>query len=405
MPVLTVGCMFNVLDRGNVDFASLQMNQEIGLTSAQFGFGAGILMIGYCAFEIPSNVALYRFGVRSWLGRIMIAWGVIAASCALISGLQSFYVLRVCLGLAEAGFLPGVTFLMSLCFPAEYRARMLAIFMLGIPLSHVVGGPLSGALLGLDGVAGLSGWQWVFIIEGLPSALLGFVVLRVVVDRPAEASWLTAEERLAVEDRLASEPRYKEITHFWVALQDSRVLVLALVQFGFTAGSFGVGIWLPQIIKAAFQSNLAVGFLSAVPYVIASIGMLVWAIMVDRSGRDVGNLILACGTATVGLLLSSVFAEFWLSFIWLTMALIGITAARAIFWTIPARFLTGIAAAGAVAFINSVGTLGGFVGPAVMGFLRSVTGSFSAGLVAMSGLLLLSTLLAFTMLPLVPRSS
>ena len=397
MPLLTVGYILNYLDRGNIGFAALQMNKELGLTAAQFGFGAGILSLGYCAFEIPSNLALYRFGARIWIARIMITWGLVAAGCALIMGPISFYAVRFLLGVAEAGFFPGVAFLMSQWFPAEYRARMLAIFLLGVPVSSVIGGPISGALLGLDRFVGLSGWQWMFIIEGLPVTLLGFLILRLVADRPAAAQWLSAEERTAVEDQIDVETKHREVRDFRAALRDPRVLVLALIQFGFTTGSYGVGIWLPQIIKAQFNSNLTLGFVSAVPYIIASIAMLLWASVVDRSGRRIGNLILTCGLATLGLLLSVMFSTFWISFLFLTIALVGITAARAIFWTIPARFLTGVAAAGGLAFINSIGTLGGFVGPAVVGWLKDTTGSFSAGLVGMGGFLLLSTMLTGTL--------
>ncbi len=394
MPWLTVAYILNYLDRGNIGFAALQMNKELGLTAAQFGIGAGILSLGYCTFEIPSNLALYRFGARVWISRIMITWGIVAAGCALISGPTSFYSIRFLLGLTEAGFFPGVAYLLSSWFPAEYRARMLAFLLLGVPISSVVGGPISGALLGLDQFGGLSGWQWMFIIEGLPSAALGVVMLWLLADRPSSATWLTPEQRTAVDNRIAAEPRHKEVRHFWAALKDPRVLVLALIQFGFTTGSYGVGIWLPQIIKSQFHSNLTVGFVSSGPYVVASIAMLLWAGLVDRSGKRVVHLILTCGVATVGLLLSVVFSEFWLSFLWLTVALAGITAARAIFWTIPPRFLTGVAAAGGLAFINSIGTLGGFVGPAVVGWLKDFTGSFSAGLMGMAGFLLLSAVLA-----------
>ncbi len=403
MPLLTIGYILNYLDRGNIGFAALQMNQELGLSAAQFGFGAGILSLGYCTFEIPSNLALYRFGARVWIARIMITWGLVAAGCALIRGPASFYSIRFLLGLTEAGFYPGIAFLLSQWFPAEYRARMLAIFLLGVPVSSVIGGPLSGALLNLDQIGGLSGWQWMFIIEGVPTVVLGFLVLRLVADRPATASWLTPAERTAVEARIAAEPRHKEISLLWPALKDARVLILALIQFGFTTGSYGVGIWLPQIIKAHFHSNLTVGFVSAGPYVIASVAMLLWAGVVDRSGRRVGNLIVACTLAAVGLLLSVVFDEFWVSFFCLAVALVGITAARAVFWTIPARFLTGVAAAGGLAFINSVGTIGGFVGPAVVGWLKDVTGSFSAGLAIMGGFLLLSALLTVALKLFAPR--
>jgi MFS transporter, ACS family, tartrate transporter len=403
MPLLTVAYILNYLDRGNIGFAALQMNKEIGLTAAQFGFGAGILSLGYCLFEMPSNLALYRFGARVWIARIMITWGLVATGCALISGPASFYSMRFLLGLTEAGFFPGITFLLAQWFPAEYRARMLAVFLLGVPVSSVVGGPVSGALLGLDQIGGLAGWQWMFIIEGLPTVVLGFLVLRLIADRPAAAAWLTPAERTAVEAQIAAEPRHQEVSHLWTALKDPRVLMLALIQFGFTTGSYGVGIWLPQIIKTYFHANLTVGFVSAGPYVAASIAMLLWAGVVDRSGKRIGHLILTCGLATLGLLLSVAFDAFWVSFFWLSVALVGITTARAVFWTIPARFLTGAAAAGGLAFINSVGTLGGFVGPAVVGGLKDLTGSFSAGLAGMGGFLLLSTVLAWALRLFVPR--
>ncbi len=394
MPLLLLAYILNYLDRTNIGFAALQMNKELGLTAAQFGVGAGILSLGYCTFEIPSNLALFRYGARVWIARIMITWGLVAAACAFITGPNSFYAIRVLLGIAEAGFFPGVAFLLAQWFPADYRARMLAILLLGVPVSAVVGGPISGALLGLDQFGGLSGWQWMFIIEGVPASILGFAVLRLVADRPASATWLTPDQKAAVESRIAAEPRHNEVKNFRAALKDPRVLLLALIQFGFTTGSYGVGIWLPQIIKMHFHSNLTVGFVSAGPNLIASVAMLLWAGRVDRSGHRLGNLIVTCLLATAGLLLSITFDDFWVSIFWLTVALVGITAARAVFWTIPSRFLTGVAAAGGLAFINSVGTLGGFVGPAVMGWLKDLTGSFSAGLAGMGAFLLLSTLLA-----------
>src|SRR5580692_2002425 len=204
MPLLTVSYILNYLDRGNIGFAALQMNHQLGLSAAQFGFGAGILSLGYCTFEIPSNLALYRFGARKWIARIMITWGFVAAGCALIQGPGSFYSIRFLLGVTEAGFFPGIAFLLSQWFPAEYRARMLAILLLGVPVSSVVGGPVSGARLGLDHVAGLAGWQWMFIIEGLPTVVLGFVVLWALADSPATASWLTPEEKQAVQAQIAA---------------------------------------------------------------------------------------------------------------------------------------------------------------------------------------------------------
>jgi ACS family tartrate transporter-like MFS transporter len=242
-----------------------------------------------------------------------------------------------------------------------------------------------------------------FIIEGLPTVILGVLALWLIADSPTAASWLTPAEKTAVQAQIAAEPRHKEVSNLWAAIKDPRVLLLALIQFGFTTGSYGVGIWLPQIIKGHFHSNLTVGFVSAGPYVLASIAMLLWAGLVDRSGKRVFHLTLTCGLATLGLILSVTFDVVWVSFFWLTLALIGITAARAVFWAIPARFLTGVAAAGGLAFINSIGTLGGFVGPAVVGWLKDVTGSFSAGLAGMGAFLLLSTVLASALRLFVPR--
>ncbi len=397
VPLLTVSYILNYLDRSNISFAALTMNQQLGLTATQFGVGAGILFVGYCAFEIPSNIALYRFGARRWIARIMITWGLVSAASALIVGVKSFYLLRFLLGTAEAGFFPGVAFYLSTWFPVEYRTRMLAWFLVGIPASSVVGGPVSGALLGMDGLAGLAGWQWLFILEGLPVSFLGIAMLWVLADGPASATWLSEDERRVVLARIAAEPRHKEVRRLMPALGDIRVLILAGVQLGFTIGSYGVGIWLPQIIKTQPLSNFAIGLVYAGPYALASIGMIAWAAYVDRTGRKIGNLALGCVIAAAGLLLSILFADFWLSFFWLTVALICITSARAIFWTIPPRFLSGIAAAGGLAFINSIGTLGGFLGPSIVGWLKDLTGSFSAGLLAMAAFLLLSTLLALSL--------
>jgi MFS transporter, ACS family, tartrate transporter len=397
VPFLTFAYLLNYMDRNNVGFAALTMNADTGLTATQFGFGAGLLFFSYSAFEIPSNIALYRYGARTWIARIMITWGIVSAATAFVTGPQSWYLLRFLLGVAEAGFFPGITFYLATWFPAEYRARMLAWFLVGIPASTVVGGPVSGLLLQMDGVGGLAGWKWLFIIEGIPAALLGIAAFWVLPDGPEDATFLTEDERRLVRARIASERREKEQRHLLPALKDPRVLILALAQFGFTAGSYGVGIWLPQILKTAQLSNLEIGFITGGCYVVASIAMVVWAARVDRSGRKIGNLALACLVATLGLVAAILTPNIWLSLSWITLALIGITAARAVFWTIPTRFLTGLAAAGGFAFINSIGTLGGFVGPYAVGWLRDATGSFSAGLLAMAALLALSTAMSWSL--------
>ena len=397
VPFLTLGYLLNYMDRNNVGFAALTMNAATGLTATQFGFGAGILFLGYSGFEIPSNIALYRFGARRWIARIMITWGIVSAATAVVSGPTSWSVLRFLLGVAEAGFFPGITYYIATWFPAEYRARMLAWFLVAIPASTVVGGPVSGMILQMNGVAGIAGWQWLFIIEGVPAMLLGVAALWLLPDRPEAATFLTDEERRAVQARIASERRENEQRHLWPALKDTRVLILTLSQFGFTAGSYGVGIWLPQIIKTAGLSNLEVGFLTGGCYVVASVAMIAWAMWVDHTGKKISNLTVACLVATVGLVLAIVSSNVWISLAWITLALIGITSARAIFWTIPTRFLTGMAAAGGLAFINSIGTLGGFVGPYAMGWLRDATGSFDAGLMAMAVLLAMSTAMSWSL--------
>jgi MFS family permease len=394
VPLLTLAYIVNYLDRTNIGFAALTMNKELGFTATEFGIGAGVLFIGYTVFEVPSNLALYRFGARRWIARIMITWGIVSALTALVVGVKSYYLARFALGVAEAGFFPGVAYYFAAWFPTQYRTRMLAWFLVAIPLSSVVGGPISGLLLELDGMLGLKGWQWLFIIEGIPAVILGIVVLRVLADRPDDATWLSEKERVILKGMLDAERRERPKSSVLTAVSDPRVVILAVVQFGFTLGSYGVGIFLPQIIKTSDLSNMVVSFLAAVPYVFASVGMIWWAWRVDRTGKKIGNLTIACAVAALGLAASVLSSNLVVALGALTVALVGITSARAIFWPIPTRFLSGVGAAAGLAFINSIGTIGGFAGPSLMGVMRDYTGSFTAGLLAMAGILLLTTLLA-----------
>ena len=398
MPILILAYIFNYLDRNNVGFAGLTMNQAIGLTATQFGFGAGVFFVGYCLLEIPSNIALYRVGARRWLSRIMISWGLASAATALAVGPNSFYALRLLLGVAEAGFFPGVAFYLGTWFPSQYRTRMIAWFMVAIPVSSVIGGPMSGWLLGLDGLGGLAGWQWMFLLEGLPVVFVGVALLWVLADRPEDVTWLTDEERRIVSDRLAAEQRPRAVRHFSAAIRDIRVILLALVQFGFLVGSYAIGIFLPLILKEGQLTDVQIGFVSSGCYLVAVIGMILWAERVDRGASKVVNLAVACAVAACGFLGAILFEKnFWVSVMWMAVALTGVNGARAIFWTIPPRFLTGMAAAGGLAFINSIGTTGGFVGPYVFGFLTDRTGSFSAGLYAMTGFLVFASIVAFSL--------
>lgn len=396
VPILALGYFFNYVDRTSVGFAALTMNRDLGLTATQFGWGAGILFTSYCFLEVPSSLIMYRVGARRWLARIMITWGLAAAASALATGPLSFYLTRFLLGVAEAGFFPGVIWYLSIWFPARYRTQVLAWFMAATPVSSLIGGPVSGLLLEMNGILGLASWQWMFIVEGLPASLLGLWCLKRLADTPEQATWLTPDEHQVWLEALAAEKRERPKKDMWAALRDPRVLILTGITFAFTIGSYGIGIWLPLILRGHGLSNLNIGFVSAIPYFFATIGMLLWARQVDRRGRAITNLALACLTGAVGLVLSVVFASLVPALAGLTLALIGTISARTVFYTIPSRFLTGAAAAGGLAFINSVGAFGGFVGPYMVGFLKDATGSFSAGMLGLAGVLVVA--IALTLL-------
>ena len=392
--ILGLAYLFNYLDRTSVGFAALQMNKDIGLSATQFGWGAGVLFFSYCVLEVPSNMMMYRFGARRWLARIMITWGLAAAATAFAVGPYSFYVIRFLLGVFEAGFFPGVIWYISIWFPEKYRTSVLALFMAATPLSSLIGSPISAALLGMDGFWGLAGWQWMFLIEGLPAVALGILCLVLLADTPDQARWLTTQERQALLFALAGDKHDKPKKDLWAAMKDTRVLMLTAITFAFTIGSYGVGIWLPLILKNHGLSNMQIGWLSAVPYLFATVGMLLWARLVDRRGQKIYNLMAALILGAVGLALSVVFTSLLPALACLSLALVGTISARTVFYTIPQGFLTGAAAAGGIAFINSVGAFGGFVGPYMVGFLKDTTGSFDAGMIGMAVILIVATAIA-----------
>ncbi|HEX3116019.1 MAG TPA: MFS transporter [Bradyrhizobium sp.] len=388
VPLLTIAYLFNYLDRTSLGFAALTMNKQLGLSTGQFGLAAGILFVGYSLFEVPSNLLLYRVGARRWLARIMISWGIVSAATIFVVGPNSFYTLRLLLGIAEAGFFPGVTFFLAAWFPVQFRTRMLAWFLIGIPLSSLVGGPICSMLLQLDGIWGLAGWQWLFIGVSLPCIPLGLLTLRWLSDHPDAAAWLTPDERDALNHTLSSEVRERSPASWLAAMADTRVLILAAIQFGFTLASYGIGIFLPLILKEYHLSNWAIGWIAAVPYLFASAGMILWARYVDQKGRRIVNLAIACLLGGAGLLAPIVSGSLAIGLTGFSAALVGVTAARAIFWSIPTRFLTGAAAAGGLAFINSIGTVGGFVGPFMMGWLKEFSGSYIVGLTAVAAIMI-----------------
>jgi MFS transporter, ACS family, tartrate transporter len=397
VPLLTIAYLFNYLDRTSLSVAGLTMKAQLELTGSQFGLAAGIFFLGYSVFEIPSNLMLYRVGARRWLARIMISWGLVSAATAFVVGPHSFYGLRFLLGVMEAGFFPGVTFFLAAWFPAQYRTRMLAWFLVGIPLSSLIGNPVCSQLLKMDGIWGLHGWQWLFLVLSLPCIPLGFITLKLLSDRPQAAGWLTPEERNALDGVLASEVRERPRTSLLAALRDPRVLICTAIQFGFTLGSYGIGIWLPLMLRDYQLTNTAIGWIAAIPYLFASIGMILWARYVDEKGRRIANLALACLLGALGLLAPILSHSLVSAVIGFSLALIGVTAARAIFWTIPTRFLTGVAAAGGIAFINSIATVGGFVGPSMMGWLKEFSGSYVVGLLAVAAIIFASTLASLSL--------
>ena len=394
VPILAIAYFFNYIDRTNVGFAALTMNKALGLSNAQFGAAAGMFFIGYCLLEVPSNLILYRVGARRWLARIMISWGVLSAATALVTGPQSFYAVRALTGAAEAGFFPGVLFYLSTWFPVESRVRVLSWFLVAIPLSSVVGGPLSVGILQMQGALELHGWQWLFILEGAPAIIMGVVTLLLLRDDPKDAAWLTPDERGALLAALERERTSRPRKDFLGALRDGKVWLLTAILFSYWLGINGIGIWLPLILKGHALSDLQVGFLSAVPYLIASIVMIFWARYMDRTGQHLANLAVTCLVAAAGFAFSVLFASLLPAVIGITFAVIGLSSARPAFYSLPSRYLTG-AAAGGMAFINAIGSLSGYVSPWIMGVLKDATGSFDSGLIGLAIMLVVSAALTW----------
>ena len=388
------------IDRVNIGFAALTMNKDLGFSPTVFGFGAGIFFLGYFLFEVPSNLVLYKVGARIWIARVMITWGLISGAMAFVQGPNSFYALRFLLGAAEAGFFPGIILYLSYWFPARQRAAVTAIFMAAAPLSTVLGSPVSGALLEMHGLLGLIGWQWMFIIEAVPALILGVMVLFYMTDRPEKAKWLRDDERNWLVTTMNAEAARKAGTashSVWRGLADPRVIALSLVYFGTSAGLYTLGIWAPQIIKEFGLSSLQVGFLNALPGIVAIVAMLVWARHSDRSGERTWHVVGACLLASLGLVLAGFAGSVLAVLLALTLVNIGISSAKPPLWSMPTLFLSGSAAAAGIATINSIGNLGGFVGPAMIGWIKDITGSFQGGLFFVAGLLVLSAILTLVL--------
>jgi ACS family tartrate transporter-like MFS transporter len=365
------------------------MNRDLSFSSEVYGFGAGIFFIGYALFEVPSNLILARIGARRWIARIMITWGIIAAGMMFVQGPLSFYVLRFLLGIAEAGFFPGIIFYLSEWFPADVRARAIARFMTAIPVSAVIGGPISGALLGLGGRLGLTGWQWLFLLEGLPAVVLGVVVLRYLPDRPEDAEWLAPEQRRWLRERLNAERDSRVERHSYSvirALSSSVVWQLGLLVFlSVSFGQYALALWLPQIVRGfSGLSNLQVGFISAIPNLVAVIAMVIVAAHSDRTGERFLHIAAASAVAAVGFFGAALVQSSALAMMFLSLASAGLLSVHGPFWPLPSKFLTGAAAAGGIALINSLSNLSGFVGPYAIGLLSGASGNFRSGLLLLA---------------------
>jgi len=396
VPLMMLLYFANIMDRVNVGFAAITMNHDLGFSPAVYGFGSGAFFIGYALFQVPANVVLERVGAKRWIFLILLVWGALSAANAAVTGAHSFYAVRVLLGVVESGFYPGMILYMTYWFTRPYRARMVAIFMAALPAANIVGGPLSSLILGMNGFHGLAGWQWLFLIEGAPAIVLAFVVLALLPDRPEHASWLSADERAVIARELSSEDA-SEHRDFWAALTDRKVWALAVVYFGYSVGLYGVALWLPQIVKGMGVSNLANGFVVALPYIAATIAMIWWSRRSDRSGERIWHVALPGMLMLAGLITASLSHSNIVIFVALSLVQVGALSLQGPFWVLPSTFLGGAAAASGIALINSIGTGGGgFVGPFVVGQMRQLTGGFGAGMAALAiGPLLLVTIVLF----------
>jgi len=409
VPFLVLCYFVAYLDRVNVGFAKLTMDADIGVSDTMFGFGAGVFFLAYFLFEVPSNLLLDRVGARRWIARIMASWGLASGAMAFIpsiaratglSGEHTFYALRVLLGFAEAGFFPGVIFFLTLWFPAAYRARIIGYFMAAIPLSSALGSPVSASLLGLDGVLGFKGWQWLFLAEAAPALVLAFVTYFYLTDRPADAHWLTRQERDALIARIAAENKTREAVSPASALRslyDPRVLAASLIYFGVVATLYGVSFWLPSIVKGFGVSIAATGWIAAIPYAVGFVGMILWGMSSDASMERIGHLTIALAIAAIGVGASAALGDPTLKMIALTFGAFGVFAALPIFWTLPTAILSGATAAAGIAAINSIGNLSGYFGPFVVGWIKDETGSFAWGLTAIAACAAASLVIALAL--------
>lgn len=398
MPFLALIYVVAYIDRSVVGFAKLHMNAAVGIGDAAYGLGAGLFFVGYFLCEVPSNLALERFGARRWFARILFTWGAITMAMALVSGPISFYVLRFLLGAAEAGLYPGILYFLTKWFPMRHRARIIGLLMLAQPAALIITGPIAGWLLSMPGAFGMSNWQMLFVLSGLPAVLLCLPTLRVLPESPAQARWLAAADRAWIERELAADQAayaLKPHGNPLRALKDVRVLMLALLFLPFPVSVYGLSLWLPTIIKAFGVSDATTGLLSAVPYLFAVVGLYLIPRHSDRTGERYWHIALVSALAAITMAASAWFQAPALQFLFICLTAFSIYSIQAVVWALPGQFLTGTTAAVGIATINSLANLGGYVGPYAIGVIKNATGSLSAGLYFLAAALVFAVVMTF----------
>jgi ACS family tartrate transporter-like MFS transporter len=402
IPFIFLCYVIAYIDRVNIGFAAAELQQDLGLSDWAFGLGAGLFFFGYCLFEVPSNLILERVGARLWIARIMVGWGVVSVATMFATGVWSFYLLRVLLGIAEAGFFPGVILYLTYWVPAAHRAKTNALFMTAIPVSVIVGAPLSEALLTLDGTLGLRGWQWLFLVEGLPAVVVGIVTLFYLTDSPDKAQWLLPDQRAWLAKTMAHERDLRVSKgHGSVleSLRSGKLWLLCAIYLMNTTVTYGVFLWLPRILRDASRgSGLPIGWLTALPFVVALAGMILVGRHSDRTGERKWHVAVCALVAASGLLLAIGFQDnVWMLVLSFTLCQLGQRSLLSVFWAIPPIFLGGTAAAAGIALINSLGNLGGAVGPSVVGWLRGSSGNYTSGLLVLTAALVIEAILVASM--------
>ncbi len=384
LPFAVLSYVLAYIDRINVSFAGLTMRGDLGMSAGTFGFAVGMFYWAYFLFEVPSNVILQKVGARIWIARIMITWGILAGLTAMVTGPTSFGIVRFLLGVAEAGFFPGIILYFTYWFPSHHHARIVSGFLIGLPVAVALGAPISTGLLGLDGLFGLRGWQVMYIAEAIPTVVIGVITFFVLTDRPEQAKFLTAEERNWLVTRIAAERRATEAVRtftLWQALYNPKVLLLALNYVGIVTASLGMLIFIPQMIKSLGDySNMTVGWLTMIPYTCGAIAMVVWGRISDRMNERRWNLFIGCVFSTVGLVIAGMTMGTWWALVGMSIAAMGFYGSKGPFFAMPPMFLSGAGLAAGIAWINSIGNLGGFFGPWYVGVMKDLTGSYAGGL-------------------------